>query len=154
MANMRRKDRQTSEFDAWKVVEMCQYAVISMIDEDGSPYCVPVNIVRDGNRIYFHSATVGKKAIALRMNPRVCINCVTNAEVVQSSYTTLFDSATLFGTVQEVEDTEERLEAMRKICLRHAPDHMERFEASIARSFTNTAIWRVTVESITGKRNR
>lgn len=154
MVNMRRQDRQISESDAWKVVEACPYAVIGMIAEDGAPYCVPVNIVRDGSRIYFHGAAAGRKPVALRMNPRVCLNCVIDVQVEQSRYTTLYESATLFGTVQEVSDPAERLEALRKLCLRHAPDHMERFEASIARSFAGTTIWRVDVESIAGKRNR
>ena len=151
---MRRKDRQLSTEAAWAVVEKSDYAVVAMIAENGEPYCVPVNLVRDGDVVWFHGAKEGRKAVALRMNPQVCINCVAGAEVVQERYTTLYESATLFGKAEEVTEPQEKMEALRKICLRHAPENMERFAGSIERSLAATALWKVTVEEITGKKNR
>lgn len=150
---MRRKDREmTAEF-AWSVVEKSDYAVVAMADADGAPYCVPVNLTRDGESVLFHSAMVGRKNDILRAHPQVCVNCVCGAEVLQDGYTTLYESATLFGTVEEITDPAEKTQALRKICLRYAPNRMDRFEGAIARSLTATAVWRISVTEITGKKN-
>ena len=83
----------------------------------------------------------------------MCVNCVCGAEVLQDGYTTLYESATLFGTVEEITDPAEKTQALRKICLRYAPNRMDRFEGAIARSLTATAVWRISVMEITGKKN-
>ena len=49
---MRRKDRELTSEQAWAIVDGCAEGVVSMIDEDG-PYAVPVNLVREDNRMYF-----------------------------------------------------------------------------------------------------
>lgn len=150
---MRRNDRAMSAEQAWAVVEKCDYAVVAMTVENGEPYCVPVNIARDGESVLFHGANEGRKPTAMAANPKVCVNCVCRAEVVQDRYTTLYESATLFGTVEEITESEEKTEALRKICLRHAPDRMDRFESAIERSLAATAVWRIRVTEITGKKN-
>lgn len=150
---MRRNDRAMSAEQAWAVVEKCGYAVVAMTAESGEPYCVPVNIARDGESVLFHSATEGRKNDMMRAKPQVCLNCVCGAEVVQDRYTTLYESATLFGAVEELTDAAEKTEALRKICLRHTPDRMDRFEGAIERSLAATAVWRIRVTEITGKKN-
>ena len=112
-----------------------------------------MNIARDGESVLFHGAREGRKPAAIEANPKVCVNCVCRAEVVQDRYTTLYESATLFGTVEEVTDPEEKTEALRKICLRHTPERMDRFEGAIERSLAATAVWRISVTEITGKKN-
>lgn len=61
---MRRKDRELTAEQAWEVVDRCADGVVSMLDETGAPYAVPVNIVREENRVYFHSAMAGKRRTA------------------------------------------------------------------------------------------
>ena len=57
---MRRKDCEMDEEFAISIVDKCEYALISMVDKDGAPYCVPVSIDRDGMEIFFHCAKAGK----------------------------------------------------------------------------------------------
>ena len=59
---MRRKDRELMPEEAWEIVDRCADGVVSMVDDAGAPYAVPVNLVREDNRVYFHSAMAGKKA--------------------------------------------------------------------------------------------
>ena len=73
MNAMRRKDRELTPEQAWEIVDRCADGVVSMLDETGAPYAVPVNIVREDDRVYFHSAMAGKKADCMRKNPRVCV---------------------------------------------------------------------------------
>jgi len=44
---VRRRDRLLTEARAREIVYEAEYAVLSMIDEDGMPYAIPVNHVWD-----------------------------------------------------------------------------------------------------------
>ena len=63
---MRRKDREMPEAFGWAVADKCEWAVLGLIDADGEVYPVPVTIVREGSRVYFHSAQSGEKVECLR----------------------------------------------------------------------------------------
>lgn len=151
--NMRRKDRERTAEEAWQIVEDSSYGVISMIAEDGTSYGVPVNIVREGSAVYFHCALEGKKVDAMRKNPQVCLVCVDQDEIIGEKLTTRYGCAMVFGTASEITEEAEKKEALRRLCLRHAPDHMDEFERSLG-SIPRTAVWKITAEQITGKTNR
>ena len=53
MMEMRRKDRQMSEEFAWEVLDKCEYAFLAMTAEDGTPYGLPLTIVRDADTCIF-----------------------------------------------------------------------------------------------------
>lgn len=154
MTEMRRKERQMPEEFAWEVVDKCEYAFLAMTAEDGSPYGLPVTIVREGNAVYFHSAMEGRKVACLRRHPRVCLSCVGDTHVPEGKFTTLFESAVAFGTAEEVTEEEEKIHALRILCQRHTPDNMAAFDRAIAASLKRTGIWKITVEEITGKAKR
>lgn len=154
MIAMRRKDRACPADEAWEILDACGYAVLAMTAEDGAPYAIPLHIVRRGTCVYFHSAMAGRKTDCLRTHPRVCLTCVGEAEVLQMRFTTRYASAVAEGTAQEVEDAEEKLEALRLLCLRHTPDAMGGFDGEAAGSLAHTAVWKITVEEISGKGNK
>ena len=151
MMEMRRKDRQMPEEFAWEVVDKCEYAFLAMTAEDGTPYGLPVTIVRKDKQVYFHSAMEGRKVRCLRANPRVCLTCVGDTEIQQDRFTTLYQCAVAFGTVEEVTEETEKIEALRLLCQRHTPDNMAGFDDAIRRSLVRTGIWRIKVEEISGK---
>jgi uncharacterized protein len=45
---------------------------IATVDEFGMPYVVPVHFVFEGEHIYFHGLSQGKKLDHIRSNPAVC----------------------------------------------------------------------------------
>ncbi len=151
---MRRKDRQMPADFAFSVADKCEYAVLSMIDPAGAPYCVPVTIARDGNAIYFHSAKDGEKINALRANPSVCMACVGDTKRATDKFTTEFESAIIRGEACEVTDDNEKIHALRLICLRHTPSNMANFDAAIQKSLSRTAVWKICITSVTGKRKK
>ncbi|MBQ4267405.1 MAG: pyridoxamine 5'-phosphate oxidase family protein [Clostridia bacterium] len=148
---MRRKDReQTKEF-ALKVADNCDYAVMSMVDPDGNPYCVPLSIVREGENLYFHCALEGHKLECLRNNSNVCVSCVGRTKNVPEDFTTEFESAIIRGKAFEVTEKEEKIHALKLICLRYAESNMANFGSAIERSLSRTGIWKIEIEDITGK---
>lgn len=151
---MRRKDRALTAQEAWEVVERCGCGVLTMTAADGTPYGVPVNYARGGDAIWFHCAMEGKKTEALRKDSRVCLVCVEHNDVVEEKYTTKYASAMVFGKAEEVTDETEKLEGLRWICRRHTPGNMAMFDEYAAPRTLRTAVWKVSVESLSGKSNR
>jgi nitroimidazol reductase NimA-like FMN-containing flavoprotein (pyridoxamine 5'-phosphate oxidase superfamily) len=151
---MRRLDREMPESFALGIADKCEWAVISMIDKEGDPYCIPVSVVRDGRYIYFHSAHEGKKKDSLKNNPKVCVCCVGDTKRAKDKFTTEFESAVIFGRADEVTDENEKIRILRLLCIRHTPDNMINFDAAVKKSIARTAVWRITIDEITGKRKK
>lgn len=151
---MRRIDREMDEKFALTVVDKCEYAVIAMVDTDGSPYCLPITIAREEDTVYFHSAKEGKKIAALKSHPSICIACVGDTCRATDKFTTEFESAILRGTAEEVKDDAEKIQALRLICQRHTPANMHQFHQAIEKSLFRTGVWKIKIQEITGKRKK
>lgn len=148
---MRRKDREMSEEFARMVTDKCEWAVMSMVDPEGKPYCVPVSIVRDGRSLYFHCAQEGLKTDCLKNCGQVCLACVGDTRRPPDRFTVEYESAVIRGKAVEVSDRDEKLYALRLLCRRHTPSNMPNFEAAAAESLEQTAVWRIEMEDLTGK---
>ena len=153
-AVMRRTDRREDERFAFEVLDKAEYAVISMIDEDGLPYCVPISAVRIGKVLYFHSAEIGRKTEAMLKGPDVCITAAVDVVSAEDKFTTYFKSAVVRGKAVNVTDDEEKTIALKAICERFTPSNMADFDNAVKRSLPRTAVWRVDIESTTGKQKK
>ncbi len=153
---MIRKDREMPREFAETVIDRCEWAVLAVTGTDGSPYCTPVTIARDGGAVYFHSGkAVGRRTAALRTNSRVCVSCVGSTNRgFWGTFTTEYESAVFTGTASEVTDDAEKIHALRLICERHTPAYMKHFDQAIEKSLSITAVWKLTIEEITGKRKK
>ncbi|MDE5756490.1 MAG: pyridoxamine 5'-phosphate oxidase family protein [Clostridia bacterium] len=151
---MRRKDRQMPKEWAMEIVDKCEWATLATIDTDGMPYCIPLSIARIGDAIYFHCAREGKKIDCFNRNANVCISCVGNTHRPDDEFTTKYESAMVFGNISQVLEDKEKIDALRAICQRHTPANMPNFDEAIARSLAITAIWKVTIDDIDGKRRK
>lgn len=151
MNPMRRHDRQTDSQFALNVLKDCEYATLSTINEDITPYGVPISPVLLDGAVYFHGAPLGTKMENIAARPRVCLSCVGKTRLVPEHFTTEYESAVITGKAQIVTDDEERLRALRAICEKYAPSHLHRFEEVAAKSLEGTCICKISVEEITGK---
>ena len=151
---MRRKDREmTSEF-ALQVVDKCEWATLAMITPEGTPYCVPVTIARIDGFIYFHCAKEGRKIDCMKFDDNICLSCVGDTQRLSDEFSTRYESAVVFGKAIHVTDDEEKIKALRAISVRHTPDNMPNFDEAIQKSLWRTDIWKVSIDSITGKSKR
>ena len=151
---MLRKDREMDENFGLMVIDKSQYAVLSTVKEDGSPYCVPVSPVRVGKSLYIHGSINGLKNKCMRLNGRVCLSFVGDVNLVPEKFTTEYESAVVTGVAREITDDGEKTEALKQICLKYAPSNMENFEAAVSKSLFRTAIWKIDITEITAKRKK
>lgn len=68
-----------------EALDQCEYMVLAMTDGEGKPYCIPLNGVRVGEKIYFHCAKAGEKVDCLRTHPQVCLTAVGHQRVIRPS---------------------------------------------------------------------
>lgn len=173
---MRRKDREMTREFGLELIDRAQYGVLSMVDTDKLAYGVPLSLVRDGDKLYFHSAMDGKKVRGLKENPDVSVTFVGQVQVpdnytkddldemkgdpskainfISSVFTTEFESVVVSGQVNLVEDEEEKVKAMRLICNKYTPDKMDYFQVAINTGLSRTNIYRISMDSVGAKRKK
>ena len=151
MKNIRRKDRELSKELALAVLDKCAYSVMATANPDGTPYCIPLSTVREGEWIYFHCAPEGHKIDNLKHKNRVCVTCVGDVKVIPRDFSLEYESAVINGSAFEVTEKEEKVHALALISRRYAPDDMDIFDEAIQRSLHRTATWKIHIDEISGK---
>lgn len=164
MFPMRRKDRALSHEEALDILARAEVATVSMVTEEG-PYAVPVSPVCLDGTLYFHAAMAGRKAEALRRDPRVWVSAVgatRSADALpldafasaSASFTVGYESAMAWGTLREVTDPNEKVAALRALCEKFTPSHMEAFERAVSGSLPRTAVYALSLTAVSGKAKR
>lgn len=150
MRAMRKAGRQQDEQWALEVFDRAPYVTVSIVRPDGTPYGLPLSLVRkDSRTFYFHCAHEGEKIDCLAANPVVSLSAVSKCTPVfeedKRNYTEHYHSAIAIGRAEPVADDAEKIEALRLLCQRFLPRHMSHFDEAIARSLPRTAIYRITL---------
>lgn len=154
---MRKAQRQQTDQWALEVFDKAPFATVSMIRPDGTPYGLPLSLVRSDNKtFYFHCADEGEKIDCLKNSPVVSISAVSKCsphfEKEKQNFTEYYHSAIGIGIADIVTDSEEKIMALRLLCERFLPKYMSNFEDAIKRSLERTTIIRIRlIEPLVGK---
>lgn len=158
MRQMRKISRQQTAEWALEVFDKAPFVTVSMIRPDGTPYGLPLSLVRgDETTFYFHCADEGEKMDCLKRNPVVWLSAVSKCrpkfEEEKNNFTEYYNSAVGVGKASVVTDSAEKTEALRLLCQRFLPRYMEHFNEAIERSLDRTTVMRITLtEPPVGKR--
>ena len=114
------------------------------------PYVLPLNFVRQGQALYIHCAPEGHKLDCIRQNPRVAFTLMGDVTIHREKSTTYFKSLCGKGTACIVEDEAEKGRALDAIAQRYAALCPQPTPKS---SIKRTAIVRIDIEELTGKRS-
>lgn len=158
MRRMRKASRQQSAEWAMQVFDRAPYVTVSMSRPDGTPYGLPLSLVRSDERtFYFHCASEGEKIDCLRYNPIVSLSavsrCTPKFEEEKQNFTEHYDSAIAIGRAEFVDADTEKIKALRLLCERFLPKYMDKFDAAIERSLDVTTVVRITLTELpVGKR--
>ena len=152
---MRRKDRQVTDWqEICAILDACQVLHLGLQGADG-PYVVPLSFgwEEQAGRIvlYFHGASAGKKAALLETQPLVCIECARFFQYIQvkGGVTAAYESVIGRGRLETVPEAE------REAALQCLMAHYGRPDFAFDRaSVAHTRVFRLAVESMTGKRRK
>ncbi|HIW15424.1 MAG: pyridoxamine 5'-phosphate oxidase family protein [Acutalibacteraceae bacterium] len=152
MHRMFHAEREFPAKEALSLLQNCEYAFLSTVCPDGQPYCVPVSPVFEGKTAYIHGAHYGQKIENIENDSRVCLCCVGNTQRVPEKFTLLYESVVAIGQAFVVEDIGERRHALELLCRKYAPEQGDEIPAAAANGAGHTAILRITLTEIHGKR--
>ena len=145
---------------ALQVFDKAPFITVSFTRPEGQAYGLPLSLVRvDDKTFYFHCALEGDKLDCIKANPIVCLSAVTRCTPTvgpnDGIFTLQYKSAVAVGKAELVESDNEKITALRAICQRFLPKHMDAFDDAIKRSLHRTAVVRITLtEPPTGKRKQ
>ncbi|MBQ2415170.1 MAG: pyridoxamine 5'-phosphate oxidase family protein [Alistipes sp.] len=149
-SHVRRQDRLLGEAEALEILRVGEYGYLSMRDEEGV-YGVPVNYVLDGETIYFHSASEGRKLRCVEYDPRVSFCVVGSVELQPQELTTNYRSVIVSGEASIVEDDELKRHVLRLLVVKYSAQYCEQGNAAIQCSADRTSVISIEVESISAK---
>lgn len=152
---MRRKDRRMPEEESLALLRQGEYGVMSTTGPDGKPYGIPLSYVWLKERVYFHCARDGRKIDNVRANSAVTFTVVGQTRPVYAkNFTTYYESVILSGNIAEVIDPEEKYAALFALAVKYLPEHRDKADRDIRRSFDRTAVYAIYPDEISGKAKR
>lgn len=155
MRALRRQDRKLTETDARRVLEQSEYGFLATINEDGSPYVVPMAAALSGNTLYMHCSRAGQKLDNIRRDARACFTCVLYADNQPEEFAMQFASCVAEGRVRVVTDEAERMQGMRAIVAKYSPEYMDTpgYERTM-RGMPAVVMLAMELDEFQGKANR
>ena len=148
---MRRFKQQLNKDEVTRILQTATSGVLSVIDEDGYPYAVPLSFVYLDGKIYFHSAKTGHKIDAVKNCGKATFCIIDKDDVQPEKYTTFYKSVIAFGKVKIVEEADEAILAINALGERYYPDHNKELQAEIEKFKSAFSIIKFEIKHITGK---
>ena len=142
------KDRKEID-DIIRQSRVCRLAMT----EGDQPYVLPLNFGYDGTCLYFHCADQGRKLEILRKNPKVCFvfdhleKIKKNAQACE--WGAAFASVIGEGVARILEPSEEKIKGLSAVMAQYSGRSFEFSPEALER----TAVIRVTISNLTGKRS-
>lgn len=147
---MRRKEREIGEREIEEILKEAEYGILATVNEDKTPYAIPLNFVYMDKKIYFHCAKgVGHKLKNIQSEKQVCFTVVGKTEVLESQFSTKYESAVIFGIARETE--EKREEVMKKLLEKYCLPYMQEGLAYMERALEKAAVYEIEIEYMSGK---
>ncbi len=115
---------------------------------------MPISFGYDGTALYIHTAGRGRKIDCIERNNRICFEFENNVEIRTHDddackWTFEFESVIGYGRVFELTTTEEKTAGLNQIMKHYSGRTWEIAPKETA----TTRVWRIEIESMTGKRS-
>ena len=154
---MQMKHRELSRQEAFEILEEGEFATISTVDPDGTPYGVPVSYVMIDEKLYIHTGKrPGHKIDDFTHDSRVCVSVASELEPIYEDtfFTTRFASTIATGRISLVEDQVTVKQVLAKLCMKYCPQFKKEIGGAIEREIADTDVWAIEPETVRGKAGR
>jgi hypothetical protein len=153
---MRRREREIASCDEVRDILARERVVRVGFAVGGEPYVVPLSYGYDPARheLYVHTAATGRKIDFIERNPRVCfemegVSCLRPADTA-CSWGLSYESLIGYGVLSEIVDAREKTRALT--CLMRQQSQIEKPWTFSPSDLESVRVWRLVIESVTGKR--
>jgi uncharacterized protein len=154
-SSMRRTDKEITEPALLShIIEQAHVCRLGLA-KDSIPYVLPVSFGYDGKAIYFHTAKEGRKIDFMTANARVCFEFEHGVHLIQNEFNPCkwsfsFQSVIGYGIVRELTELAEKREGLNCM-MKHYSGREWPFAAA---DLEGIRVWRIDVESLTGKQSK
>ena len=152
---MRRTDKEiTHQKLISQIIEKAEVCRLGLA-KDNIPYILPVSFGYDGKAIYFHTAREGRKIEFMTANDRVCFEFEHGVQLIRNDsnpckWTFSFQSVIGDGAVRELMELPERVAGLNQM-MKHYSGRDWPFTAEDIEAIR---VWRIAIESLTGKQSK
>lgn len=151
----RMKTHPLSEEKIRNLLEKAEVGVLSTINADGTPYCVPVHFVCNGRKFYVHGLSKGQKIANLQRDSKVgfCVyelqQYLMPEDDCPCNVNTKYESVIVTGTATMLENRTAKAEVLKKIVAKYTPELKDKElpEAAVR----GTGVIEITAATLTGK---
>ena len=148
---MRRKDRETDNVkDVEEIIHKAGICRLALCEKD-CPYIVPLCFGYESGKLYFHSASQGRKLEILKNNRNVCFEMDVDQELVSEGipckWGFRYRSVVGFGKISFIKEPESKRDALRIIMRNYSEEVFDFTESEL---FGITII-KVDIEDMKGK---
>ena len=155
---MRRAEREvTDRGQLLEIIGRCTCCRVAFSDPEGA-YIVPLSfafVPGQPDRFYFHGAKEGRKASLIAKRPKVGfeLDCAYELVAGQSgcSYSCRYQSIVGTGVIGDVQDLEEKKQALSALMRQYEPSRSFAFTDEQAQA---VAVYRLDVAAMTGKQRQ
>ncbi|MBR2990842.1 MAG: pyridoxamine 5'-phosphate oxidase family protein [Solobacterium sp.] len=149
---MRRSKQQLPEEECIRILTEGKRGVLSVLGDDEYPYGIPVDYLysKEDGCLYFHGAPAGHKIDAVNRHDKVSFVVFDNEEHKEGDWAPWIRSVVVFGRIRIIEDTDKRLDIVRRIGLKYYPT-VDEVEEELAAAGHRVAALELTIEHMSGK---
>ena len=138
----------------YEILDACEICHVAFSYE-GRSLLQPVNFGRLGDKIYFHGALKNRMTSAIIESGEACVNVMRldAMKLTRSAFnhSVNYRSATLFGSVREVEDFGEKLIGLKAIINHFVPNRWDHCRPPDESELKATRVIEVSIESASAK---
>jgi nitroimidazol reductase NimA-like FMN-containing flavoprotein (pyridoxamine 5'-phosphate oxidase superfamily) len=150
---MRKKEKEiTDPAEIEQIIKQARVCRLGLVDGN-EPYVVPVCFGYENNAFYFHCAPEGRKLELIRNNNQVCVEIDTDVEITDAEkpcgWSTRYRSVIGVGRAHILEDEADKIHGLT-VLMRQFGEKRSAVEFEKA---DRTAVVRIDIESITGKKS-
>jgi hypothetical protein len=155
--NKVRQLREKGRYDRESVHRILDAGLVAQVAfvEDGNPVVVPMIYGRDGETMYLHGAGKARVIRMVEGSERICLNVTLLDGIVlaRSAFNSSMNyrSVTVFGRPSLVEDSEEKLRAMKVISEHLMPGRWDELRAPHENEVKMTGVIAVLIEAASAK---
>lgn len=150
-------EREATFEDAQYILNHGEYATLSCVDEDGTPYGIPISYAMIDEKMYVHTGLgPGHKFENWERDNRVSIAVAIDLEpiYVETFFTTRYASVVASGTISRVEDSVTARKALVALCMKYMPEAKAEIGGAIEREWDITSVWEISFDEVRAKAGR
>lgn len=150
---MRRFKQELSEEECIEILKKEPRGVLSVFDENGYPYGIPMNHWYNevDGKLYFHGAKSGHKLDAIKKYDKVSFCVYDSGYRNEGEWALNIKCVVVFGRMKVVEDPDKMVEICTNIGHKFTDDK-EYLEDELQRALPRVICLELTPEHMTGKR--